>query len=55
MSRIPATRPGHLAQFGPLNHPPSKRGSAKGGMATRFKKMFKNQPAPVLGWKAKEK
>lgn len=55
MTRIPETKPGHLAQFGPLNHPKSTTGPRKGGMAYAFKKRIKEQPAPVLGWERKER
>lgn len=53
MSRIPETKPGHLAQFGPLLHPKSIRGSSKGGKAYQFRKNVKEQKAPELGWKRK--
>lgn len=54
MTRIPETKPGHLAQFGPLNHQRSKNGPRKGGAAYQFKKAVKDQPAPELGWETKK-
>jgi hypothetical protein len=52
MSRIPETKPGHLAQFGPLNHPRRPQGSQKGGSAYQFRKTIKEAPAPQLGWRS---
>jgi len=54
MSRIPETKLGHLAQFGPLIHAKSVRGAHKGGNAYQFSKNVKEQKAPELGWKRGE-
>jgi len=54
MSRIPETKPGHLAQFGPLIHKKSERAARKGGNAYQFRKNVKEQPAPALGWNKTE-
>jgi len=54
MSHDYQAKPGHLAQFGPLNHQ-SKRGPSKGGKAFAFRLKIKLQPPVELGWKPKAK
>jgi hypothetical protein len=53
MNKIPATKPGHLAQFGPLNHQKSETGPRKGGHAYAFKKRILEAKPIELGWKQK--